>query len=417
MAQNEQIVEVVTFKETGLEQMAANAKALADNTADLKTKFGEYAGAVEKAARRNELFARAVKDGTYDRHVRQMRALNDQYERLRQRADAIARYGPRLGALMDNRAVQAAGRIGLYAGGAALAAGAGLARSGLAGTVEGNRLGLETQLLGREVAGAMKPFTDGITNATMRVRKWMETLSKGEQDMVMYGGLLVAGTVALRAVIGANTFGALAGGVVSAATSPMAFLSANRRGVAGAAGLGLLAYGSSTGHRGTAAAGGALAGYSVAGPWGAVIGGTIGAVEASGDYGRYRSSGRSVAASAGLALMSNLSDIGDYFSGSDSTERWRKEMDAFNAKKKADESRRKVTGADAGFESVGSGYDRLSTALALVDASAAAAREEAGTGPGAATMLTAAMERLTETIRAAAADPMPRPASGTGGTS
>lgn len=415
MAQNEQIVEVVTFTANGLDKMAANAKALADNTGALKTKFGEYAGAVEKAARRNELFARAVRDGTYDRHVRQMRALNDQYERLRQRADAIARYGPRLGALMDNRAVQAAGRIGLYAAGAGVATVGAMARSGLSGTVEGNRMNLEAQLLSREVAGVFKPLTDGVTNATVKIRKWMEGLGETEQNMLMYGGALVAGTVALRYLLGANTFGALAGGVASAVSAPGAFLAANRRGIAGAAGLGLWGYGSATGHRGAAAAGGALAGYSVAGPWGAAVGGTIGAVEASGDYGRYRSSGRSVVASAGLALMSNLSDIGDYFSGSDSTEKWRKEMDAFNAKKKADEEKgRKVTLADAGFESVGSGYERLSTALALVDASAAAAREEAGGASG--VLLTFAIERLTEAIRAASADPMYRPASGTGGT-
>lgn len=418
MAQNEQIVEVVRFTETGLEQMAANAKALADNTGALKTKFGEYADTVQKAARRNEQFARAVKDGTYDRHVRQMRALNDQYERLRQRADAIARLGPRLGAIMSNPYVRGAARVGMYAGGAALAAGAGLARSGFGGTVESNRLSLETELLGREVAGAMKPFTDGITNATVRLRKWMEGLSASGQDMVMYGGLLATGLVGLRALVGASAFGSLASGAVSAVSSPMAFLSANRRGIAGAAGLGLWAYGSATGHRGMGAAGGALTGYAVGGPWGAAIGGTVGAVEASGDYGRYRDSGRSAVASAGLALMSNLSDLGDYFTGGDSTERWRKEMDAFNAKKKkAEADRRMVTKADAGFEAVGSGYDRLSTALALVDASAAAAREEAATTGGMGG-LTAAMERLTEAVRAASADPMYRPAAApAGGTS
>jgi hypothetical protein len=79
------------------------------------------------------------------------------------------------------------------------------------------------------------------------------------------------------------------------------------------------------------------------------------------------------------------------------------------------DKRRSVTIADAGFESVGSGYERLSTALALVDASASAAREDAGGASG--VLLTVAIERLTETIRAASADPMYRPASGTGGTS
>lgn len=407
MAQNEQIVEVVTFTANGLEQMAADAKALADGTADLKAKYGEYADVVEKAARRNELFARAVRDGSYERHVRQVRALNDQYERLRQRADAIARYGPRLGALVDNRAVQAAGRIGLYAGGAALAAGAGLARSGLSGTVEGNRLGLETQLLGREVAGAMKPFTDGITNATMRVRKWMESLSKTQQDMAMYGGLLVAGTVALRAVIGGSAFGALAGGAA--------------RGVAGAAAT-VAAGGAGTA---LAAAGGAAAtrlggaarflrrnakgiGFAAL-PAALAFEATDAEAERRGErpsdyYARLRAGGRS---RAGAAWTTAGRSVAKLF-GADDADTTRERMEAGN--------RRNVTLADAGFESVGSGYDRLSTSLALVDASAAAARESAaGTAAAESTGLIAAMERLAAAFAAAAADPMPRPASGTGG--
>lgn len=413
MAQNEQIVEVVTFTANGLEQMAANAKALADGTADLKAKYGEYADVVEKAARRNELFARAVRDGTYDRHVRQMRALNDQYERLRQRADAIARYGPRLGALLGNGTVQAAGRFGLYAAGAGVATVGAMARSGLSGTVEGNRMNLEAQLLSREVAGAFKPLTDGVTNATMKIRKWMESLSGTEQDMLMYGGALVAGTVALRALLGANAFGALAGGAAGlagralglggaagAGSSAATLAAAGAGGAAAAGGRGLLARGA-----------GFLARNASKVPLvGAAVGGAT-----SGDYGRFRAQGmgRGKAAFASLFLAGGemvQSLTGD----TDDLKKWREQQD----KKYGLNDHRAVTLADAGFESVGSGYDRLSTSLALVDASAAAARESAaGTAAAESTGLIAAMERLAAAFAAAAADPMPRPASGTGGAS
>ncbi len=313
-----------------------------------------------------------------------------EYEKTAHLAELIAKHGERTGRFLARHGttLEAAGKIGTYAGGAALATGAGLVRSGFQGTVEGNRLALETKMLGRELAGAFKPVIELTTRVTRGLRRFMETLGPAGQNVVMFGGLALSGAMTLRMLGGGHLLGAAArmmmgGGLLGrAGPSIAANVAANAAGsaagnaatrggssAAGAAAAKTAAAGAGSGVAGTAAAGSGPVGWAVAAGAGTFLGSRYAEQQVEGD-----GFGSRATRFAHRALRDTMIPFG----GSIDSYADRQLGTGTGAGGAGGDPRRQVQLAGGGFEEAGSGYDRIASAIATVDAEREGAAE-AGT--------------------------------------
>jgi hypothetical protein len=326
----------------------------------------------EQARERLTLEARraAVLSGTYGRELRAQQQINKERERveaMERRAQFAARYG-RFGGLLYaadtlRRDPWVRGAMGAATaiGGAATAGG----MKGFQGTVEWNRFNLELELVSRELAGAFRPALQLVTTALQKLRAGMERMSVRQQNLVMLGGLafggLAAAGLARMGLMGLA--GGLGAGGAAAAGAAGGLLSRGR--LVGMAGAGAVAYGAATDNPYAGFLGGAALG-SRFGPIGAAIGSlTGGATSAPSDrtgerpseyWTRMRREGHDMVGST-LAVMGR--SVARLFGSS---------PDPAGGPDGANPDRRRVTIADAGFEATGTARDRLTTALAMVDA-------------------------------------------------
>lgn len=106
-------------------------------------------------------------------------------------------------------------RFGRLMGGGAAAAGVmagGMAKSGMSGTMEQNKLDFEMLQLNRELASAFKPLIELFTEGVTKVRKFMQGLDSTGQNIVLIGSLM-AGAWGLRSM-GGRMAGGLMGGAM-----------------------------------------------------------------------------------------------------------------------------------------------------------------------------------------------------------
>lgn len=314
---------------------------------------------------------RDVLSGAYVRQLQTAKQLTREREKVERAERRIAlqnRYGRRLGGFIADHGDKfgAAGRFGMAAGTTLAAAGGGLVARGFNNTVEMNRLGVETDLAARELAGSFKPAVDTATRSVRGFRQWLERRSEGEQNAIMVGGLTLAGGLAAH-VLSKQLLGmglgsaAMAGGrMLSPLVAGGAVATVGRFGVAG----GRLAMATPY-----------LAAGSVA---------AAALADQASDHSYYqlfRNKGGNKFMSATAAGLASLSDV---LGLDDMDEATRKKglakeqrREIFKNYKLEDleraerirqrEHHRKVTPMGAGFEETGSGYYRLSESLSLLD--------------------------------------------------
>jgi hypothetical protein len=360
-----------------LRRAAGEALAVADATRKLNDQARERLALETRRA--------SVMSGAYGRELRAHQVITRERERveaMERRAQFQSRYGRLGGAVAYHADTLANSRAARAAVGVA-GAGAALGVSGFSGTVEWNRLRLEIELVSRELAGAFRPAVEWATRAMNQLRMKMEGMSERQQNGLLLGGLALGGLATLglaRAGIGAVGLGGAARAI----------------GGLGAAGGALAAHGLMTDNPMTAGLGGAAIGWRVGGPIGALALGTASAAAAApahrpGErpfdyYDRMRGEG---ASRFGAGFATGARAIATLFGAT------AKEPGAPGAAS----DRRRVTIADAGFEGVGSARDRLTTALALVDANTSEKSER--------DILADIWKLLKETI--AGGGPAPRP--------
>ncbi|HEY1191311.1 MAG TPA: hypothetical protein VGE74_26995 [Gemmata sp.] len=342
---------------------------------ELKQLYGDFAKSIEAATNRNRALMDSMRDGTWSRQAREMGRLTREYEKLRREAELTARYGGQVGGWLarHEKLLGGARAAAGYAGAAALATGGGLVRQGFSGTVEQNRLGVEVKMLSREFAGAFKPVIDVTTKGTRELRKFMESLTPAGQNVVAFSGVALAAAAALR-FVGAGGLvragaGLLLSGGMSAAASVGASVAGSAAGTAVGTGVGTAAGGAAAGAARKATLAG-TARYAVrASP--VAVGAYLAADAASGgDYGRLRRAGKTkfeaTFASLGISAHETYHKIAPWGEGSAPFDAERARLDRLHP---SDESlRRQVSVAGGGFEEVGSGYDRLNSAVSMVEA-------------------------------------------------
>jgi len=348
---------------------------------------GDYASAARRSGHLAHAEARAglgeraalLGSGEYSRGVARRESLRAQEAVLaaaERKTELQTIHGRRVGGALYG--LERA-RPGLLAAGAAGAAGVGMARSGFAGTVEGNALAMEMHLLNREIAAALLPVLKDLTSAVRFVRKKFEGLSETGQDVVGYG---IAGAVGLGALgAAAGTISKVAGGLSK--IGRVLGLGGAAGGTATAAAGSMI--GEVVGTAGATAAGTTLAksGGKAAGRmryvkgvgWVAVA--TAAAARlASMDEGEGKSiyqlqreaGGSKVTAGA----ISTMAGIVDFFGGSDITKTFGMSTSADYKRELAGQkvrdlpdSHRNAHIADAGFEGFDETYQRVATATAL----------------------------------------------------
>lgn len=476
MAVNETLVEVVRFKASGLDEVAARTKAYGTEVKETASRSSALAGLLNdpryqrhaklidqmgaamqrlqlqernralaarvtdgSEARRiastqrlnaehakltrlaeNRALAARIADGSEPRRIRDAQRLNDEHEQLQRKAESIAKYGERWGGVMHKYGATAtrAGNIAAVGLGAASAAATGLARQGFQGTVEQAKLDQETKMIAREMAGIMKPVLELMTRAARVVRKYLEGLGEGGQNAVMAGTLGAGGLAsawALRSVV--------TGGIASRILG----MGAGAGGAASAAGVGAAeAAGIGAGAAGTAGRAGGLGRFArVAGPVAAAAALTYGATQ-SDDYTRLRREGVSKVGSVFGSAIGGLTDLGHGIFGGRNTvnplDEQRKKSDAEAAARglgKEDISgRRSVMLTGGGFEESGSGYERIQNAIASTGGDFDTSAATAAAAPTAADVRahTEALKTSTEAMvslrGAILRGGMPRPGEG-----
>lgn len=303
---------------------------------------------------------RTVVNGAYAEEVRGLQRIaaeRERVERLERRAALDARYGRIGGAAAHYGGALANSPIGGVAR-AGAAAVSGAAWSGFGGTVELMRFQTELQLVSRELAGVFKPALTAASRAVSAGRKWAEGRSAGEQDTMLTGGLAVGGALAAHA---ASKFFLKQGlGSTLAQGGKLAV----GRGALGALGpLGLVM-----------GAGALAPEYVRPNKYQGMADGQLDT-----ELGRERQSstwlgrrGRNTLGSLGAGVFDAVNWTQRQFTGKNYA------RDDYHAPATAIENeinsrkngadRRRVTLADAGFDAVGSGFERATTALALRDA-------------------------------------------------
>lgn len=264
---------------------------------------------------RNQASAADLASGAFFKHAQAIAAVKRESEALNRRAHVqqlIAEHG-RVGGVA--RAIAPSMMmVGRGAGLLGLAAGVGMARSGLGGTAEGVRLEYQWTRLARQLAAVGIPAFELLANTVGRVAGWFERLSGRQQDLFLKMGLVVVGAGllagALKGVVMVGsalaftlrTLG-VAAGLSAAGSTAAAGTTAAAAGVAGTAGLAGVAggLGGGAGAAGAGAAGAGAAGAAAAGAAGAGAAGAAAATRAS-RLGRVaRFAGRAVLPAAAVA--------------------------------------------------------------------------------------------------------------------
>lgn len=329
----------------------------------------------------------AVKSGNYANEIRALGQLakeREKIEKLEKRAGLVQKYGKVGGAIAyhaDTKAAKALGGVAAVAAGSIVAS----AKSGFSGTVEGNRLALEFKLISRELAGAFKPAIDLVTRSLQNFRMWLEKLSPGGQARLMLGAGGVAAYVGANmlkrslvslgilgaAKVGETVGGAVGGGaaawgknLVRASVLPAitTTLGINREAMAGAAAIG-----------GTTAA---IAGKSILkGASKLALPFAIAEVIKESTTGGYYSAIRGRGENKATAMMGAIGGAAmDFVTFGGYGESFRKKyaQDVRDGEAggpgKGKREKTMPTIADAGFESAGSAYERVTNALSLTDA-------------------------------------------------
>ncbi len=250
------------------------------------------------------------------------------------RARLVNRYGSVIGGGLYGFNQFRSSPLGGAIGRGSLALGAGItagAMSGLSGTVEGNKLANEFKLINRELAGAFLPAVQAATGALRFLRKGLQSLGGGSQNALMAGGLAATGYGAYKAYGIGSQILAHAGGQAA---------------------------GNAIGGGGGAAARGAGSKASMLGGMGAA--GPIAFMAAATAYSvQGRKSQNSMLESLGIGKKTanfindaTVGPGGKYLGGDYGV--------GFGGG-----AHRRPTIADAGLDSVGSGYERVGQALAL----------------------------------------------------
>lgn len=390
-----------------------------------------------------EVRRHAVLTGSYSRDLRAQQVIRREQERiyeLERRAQYQERFGRLGGAAYqaDRLSRSRAGQM-IAAGGAALGATVGgMARSGFSGTVEGNRLNLELEMISRELAGAFKPAIEAVTMALGGMRKWLERLGPAGQNAVALGGLglgaygtykFAGAGMRMLGLGGAGGAGAVAGGGGLATGLGVGL------GAAGAArvgGLGGLGGAGTAGAAGVAGAGGAAAGAAGAGAAAASPGllrraarfagrvalplaaGAEAASEITDSDGFYEMERRRGTSRLGSGLASVGHGFMNMVTFGGHADRLRergllaaREPGGPGRPREApagpNPERRAVTLADAGFESPGAAFERITNRLAVV--TAPGGETEAGGGGG--DMLPRIYDLLTDAFRRLTGAPPP----------
>ncbi len=270
MPEGNTYVEFITFSAKGLDQL------------DKRTQ--EYTKHVDEARKRNARLASDINSGTYAKLATQLRAVNREYEMMQKKANLqvlVAEHG-KFGAILRNNEKDFR-RLGIAAGiGIAGAVGlaAGLVRSGLQGTVEGQRLDLAWTRLSRQVAGIAVPAIERLVKVLESITNAFRSLSGPQQRIILDIGLMTVGIIALTAAL--RTMGVVLGAIrgIGGAIGAIAGLSglggagaavaaaAASRAAAVEAGAGIATW---TGG-GTAAAGAAAGGSSLLSRGGRLLG-------------------------------------------------------------------------------------------------------------------------------------------------
>lgn len=377
---------------------------------ELRDLYGDFADRIDKAAKRNKALADSMRDGTFARQARDVAELNRQYEQMQRRAELSARFGDRAGGWLarNDKLLGTAGRAGSFAAGATLTTGAGLVRQGFSGTVEEKQLEREMKMLGRELAGAMKPVIDVTTRGVRSLREFMEGLGPAGQNVVMFGGLALSAGMSLR-LLGAGA------GVGSAVASR--FIGG---GAAATAGSGAAAFGGQVAaNRAKTAKGvvtrGAVAAYAIE---------TANKTATGGYYEELRTRGHNKFLSAlgafGFASataaneplrwlgITDQKSLDEQFREGIGTGRESSLFGKFSTadqvrvreRTSADPTRRQVNVAGGGFDEGGAAYDRLNSAISTVEAERGASPDDSAVGEG----VIAELGRAAADLKAAAAD-------------
>jgi hypothetical protein len=189
----------------------ASARAVEREAAALermKQRYGDLASSVERSRRSAEAMGKSLRDGSLVRATRDMERFRREEARYRREAEMRSRYGDRVGGFFAKNEkplhmLESAART-------LMAKTDSLYNRGMQGTVEQGRREMELNLLGREVASIFKPLSDATTDATRGLRKWMQGLSKSEQNLLMGAGVGVAGILGAVAMRRGGGLGALA---------------------------------------------------------------------------------------------------------------------------------------------------------------------------------------------------------------
>jgi hypothetical protein len=363
-------------------------------------KRGTYTDELTTTNHEMEKLRRGIDDGSY----KSLAKLREEMTRLKREAELTSRYGSRLGGFMARNEALVAGA------GVATAAAAftihGRAQRGFAGTVEEYRSQAADRELDREIASVFKPLKDAGTDLKRWTARQLRGTSGRQQDALMAGGLALgayglystgstawkiaqgllarAGPQAggsLAADLAANAAGGALGSRMAARTATRATATAEtavlEREAAAAAG-------------GAAASGGLRAGLGrfaariPAIAFGAKWIDT--AMDSGGDwYDAHRRAGHSkIGSGIGTALDTGTEAVyGSYDwirrQFGDETEQAKKyrhrrmsgagyseeELNRMDARIASGEGHRNVTPADAGFEEVGRGYERIQEKASL----------------------------------------------------
>lgn len=244
----------IAAMEAGHKEAQTAADRHAARVRELNERYGRFAETVEKATKRNRDLAKSLADGSFARQANEVARLNREYVTLERQArltTLVADHG-KFGAVLRNNAreINTIRTAALGTVGAFTAMGVGLARSGLAGTVEGYKLEYAWLRLSRSVASIAVPAVDALSNHLGKAAGWFEQLNGSQQDTILKIGLLTAGTLALGGAL--RTVVAVGGAAIGIL-----------RGVAAVSGLSALAGGAAAGGT-TAVVGGAAAGAATA---------------------------------------------------------------------------------------------------------------------------------------------------------
>lgn len=271
MPTHEQLVEIVTFRESGLDDITSRAQTFGKVVDENRRRSQAFAEALNdpaytrhtakarEMAREGERHALALKNqqraadlasGAFARHTREMARLSAEARKLDRReelAGLVATHG-RWGAVLRSNAAELA-FLGRTLGGVAgmgVALGVGLARSGLQGTVEGYRLEMQWTRLSRQLAAVAIPAVDMLARHVGQAADWFQSLSGTQQDNILKFGLITAGALAfagaLRVVVavGGAALGVVRGiaavGSMAVAGGALASAPVAAAGVAGAGG-------------------------------------------------------------------------------------------------------------------------------------------------------------------------------------